>query len=230
MKDLTLAQLDSGIDALIENASSLIAEAQLLLEHKHFARAFTLGHLAREELAKVTMLFAAGVRLIAGHPVEWVKLKRRFVSHKSKLTQDALWNVMSTGMAHTKEGEDLLKVLGAVTDVRNDAKNNSLYVGFKDDNFMRPRDFISERVAWRTVELARMSCDEWLAQRQATGKLADREPASMTEQFKGMPDIKIDKFEDFVALMRTGSTLMQMIRERVAEASKEKPPEGKEER
>lgn len=213
MNDLNLSQLDEGIDALIENASALVKEASLLHEHKHYSRAYTLAHLAREEVSKVTMLFAAGVRIVAGHPVDWKKLRSRFVSHKSKLMQDTLWGFMSTGLAQTEEAPQILGVLSASADGRNDAKNNSLYVGFKDGSFLSPSDAISEKTAARTVELARMAVDEWVVQRRLTPRLADRAPGSMKEQFQHVPQIDLSTPDAILNAARTGSVLMEMVRE-----------------
>jgi AbiV family abortive infection protein len=227
MKNLTLEQLDAGIDALTDNASSLIAEAELLHERGYFARAYTLGHLAREELAKVTMLLAAGIRLIVGHEVDWEGLRQRFVNHKSKLRQDTLWNLMSSGAVHTEKGEDYLKLMEAVISGRNDAKNNSLYVGFRDGKFAKPAEVISAETAMRTIQLARMSCEEWITQRRATGKLVDREPGSMRDQFQDLPKLlKVDSFEEMLQLLRTGSVLMEMIREKLGEERKDSGSDG----
>jgi len=87
MSKLTLQQLDTGIEAAVANAASLIEEAELLFRSNFHARAYTLAHIAREELAKVTMFYAAGLRMLAGKAVDWKKLHKRLRDHNSKLTR-----------------------------------------------------------------------------------------------------------------------------------------------
>lgn len=77
MSKLTLKQLDTGIAAAFSNAESLIEEAMVLLQSGFHARAYTLSHIAREELAKITMFYTTGLRILAGKPVDWKKLYRR---------------------------------------------------------------------------------------------------------------------------------------------------------
>lgn len=52
MHPLTLQQLYSVHDAILDNARGLIADAELLESKGRFARAFSLAVLACEELAK----------------------------------------------------------------------------------------------------------------------------------------------------------------------------------
>lgn len=67
---LSLKHIDDYIHALLTNAESLIEEAAILFQNSFYARAFTLSHIAREELSKCLMLHAAGVKKLAGHPVD----------------------------------------------------------------------------------------------------------------------------------------------------------------
>lgn len=66
---LSLKKIDELIDALLKNANSLINESKLLHNHGYYSRAFSLAHFAREELSKIVMLQAAGMKVIFGHVV-----------------------------------------------------------------------------------------------------------------------------------------------------------------
>src|SRR4051794_38203086 len=82
---LSLDQIDQGIDALLDNAAQLVKEGTALLEVPSYPRAFTLGHLAREEMSKAAMLQATGARLLAEHEVNWKQLMVRLRDHRAKL-------------------------------------------------------------------------------------------------------------------------------------------------
>src|SRR5205809_1123055 len=140
MQKLTLEQLDIGVEAAFANADSLIGEAKLLFQSGFHARAYTLSHIAREELAKVTMLYTTGLRVLAEHPVNWSKLEKRLRDHTSKLTSDALVSFVSTPGAVDKL--DLEKMAGGST-TRNGWKNESLYIALKDGNFKTPSEMIT---------------------------------------------------------------------------------------
>jgi AbiV family abortive infection protein len=125
MSKLTLKQLDDGIDAVLRNAASLIEEAKLLGQSGFHARAYALSHIAREEIAKTTMLYTAGLRILIDHPVDWCRLHKRLRDHNAKLTSDALVAFVNT--PEISEGVPL-EVLLAGTKIRNKWKNDSLYV------------------------------------------------------------------------------------------------------
>ena len=157
MQKLTLKQLDAGVAAAFTNAASLIEEANILYHAGFHARAYTLSHIAREELAKVTMLYTSGLRLLAEHPVNWSKLEKRLRDHKSKLTSDALVSYVSTPGAVDKL--DLEKMTGGST-TRNEWKNESLYIALKEGNFKTPSQMITPQKAKRTIELAMFAFED----------------------------------------------------------------------
>jgi AbiV family abortive infection protein len=183
MSKLTLKQLDAGIDAVLANANSLIEESKLLLQYGFHARAYTLAHIAREELAKVTMFYASGLRILAGNAVNWSKLHKRLRDHKSKLTSDGLLAVVSTpGAAETLPIE---KVLGG-SHIRNEWKNDSLYVALKGDEFKTPSEIITHRKAERTVALASFALADTMEYLSAGGKLSKRDPETAMKLFAGV--------------------------------------------
>lgn len=159
----SLAQIDQGIDALLKNSSQLIAEANTLIGVSAFARAFALAHLAREELSKVTMLYAAGARMAAGHEIDWQSLMKRLRDHKAKLRMETVENALfMIGNGLTEKGEESLSNITAVSEYRNSQKNDSLYVGFTDGRFILPQEAITEHKALRTVKLAELRLQQQL--------------------------------------------------------------------
>jgi AbiV family abortive infection protein len=182
---LTLAQIDEGMEALADNAGELIAEARLLHEAKAFPRAFALAHLAREELSKAQMLYAAGIRVLAKHPVDWKKLQRRLRDHKEKLRLEIVGQALlmkGSGDADMTAAADALLSRGhahALTEKRNDDKNAALYVGLVDGKFIRPRETRTESQSWRTIELASSSHKDLTFVRTKSGPLAMRSIGSI---------------------------------------------------
>jgi len=103
MSKLTLQQLDTGIEAAVANAASLIEEAELLFRSNFHARAYTLAHIAREELAKSDHVLRRRVEKACWKSCRLKKLHKRLRGHhNSKLTSDALLSFISTpGAADT---------------------------------------------------------------------------------------------------------------------------------
>lgn len=207
MSKLTLQQLDAGVDAALANARSLIEEAKLLLGGGFHARAYTLSHIAREELAKVTMLYTSGLRMLAEHPVDWSKLHKRLRDHKSKLTSDALMSFVSApGAVEAVQLETML----AGTNTRNEWKNESLYIALKEGNFKTPSEMITRNKAERTIALAIFAFENATDFVSHGGKLTERDPLKAKEMFKFVnPDLS--KAEDAVALIKN---LAKVIHER----------------
>ena len=141
MQNMTIDDIIDGMVKIKLNAQSLSDEAELLLNNKYFARAYTLSHIAREEISKLYILFRIGIEVIAGKKYDNKKLQKRLNSHKSKI------EFFSFPIAiHSHKGEFVEKI--------NERKNNSLYVGWKDSKFQSPSEAISEHMSKRTVDLS----------------------------------------------------------------------------
>jgi len=90
MKNLTIYELYGLRLRIFENAGSLCREAQLLLDHGYYARAYLLAHLAVEELGKIPIV-ASVIRAIRdGTVVDWKATQERFRNHQSKVYSDHL--------------------------------------------------------------------------------------------------------------------------------------------
>ena len=85
MQNMTIDDIIDGMVKITLNAQSLADEAELLLNNKYFARAYTLSHIARKEISKLYILFRIGIEVIAGKKYDNKKLQKRLNSHKSKI-------------------------------------------------------------------------------------------------------------------------------------------------
>ena len=176
IKDVSFDELLSGAQMALENAKSLAAEASILYEAKFFSRSYALGHLAREELAKVSMLYRAAIHVLIGDQPDWRKLSKRFHGHKQKIINDQLHQMNSvtlddlraSGVSIDDEGWKRLQELRMSEKgiaFTNERKNSALYVSWDGSKFVKPEDEFSERQAFRSLTLAQLSCadaEQWI--------------------------------------------------------------------
>jgi AbiV family abortive infection protein len=87
---LTPSDIASAQRRLLDNTSALIAEAELLCNHGHFARAFFLSVIATEEASKVVLLLECSKQLAAGQSLDWSKVQKKLTSHTEKLRANLL--------------------------------------------------------------------------------------------------------------------------------------------
>lgn len=172
MDELTLQDVDTGIQAIFENVDSLTEEAALLFQHGRMARAYTLAHLSREELAKVTMLHSIGAKLLLGIQVDWKSFWKRFRDHKSKLFQDSFFNIALAEIEEGKKKPHYSLISGAVP-FRNDWKNKSLYVSW-ENGFKNPIKLIDKEKVRNIIFLARRSYELNKHISEKIGKFTDR--------------------------------------------------------
>lgn len=85
MDQLTQEQLSSARRAALISAKELVADAELLLQHERYARAFSVAILACEESCKIPILAHTQWLVAGGAPVDWKRFHRRLRSHTSKL-------------------------------------------------------------------------------------------------------------------------------------------------
>jgi len=192
MQKLTLNQLDGGVEAALANAKSLIEEAEVLFQSGFHARAYTLSHIAREELAKVTMLYSSGLRMLAEHPVDWGKLGKRLRDHHAKLTSGGLASYVGTPGA--VDSIDVAKAMSGSTS-RNEWKNDSLYIALKEGSFKTPSEMITAQKAKRTIQLAMFAFQDAKRWVSLGGKLAERNPDEVKGIFKHIDPRNIEPSE-----------------------------------
>ncbi|WP_323718188.1 AbiV family abortive infection protein [Paracoccus aminovorans] len=81
---LTATLLRSYSEAALRNADELLAEASLLLEHDHMARAYFLAVACVEEAGKALLAFDSQNRNLSD-PAVCTKLKKSMESHGEKI-------------------------------------------------------------------------------------------------------------------------------------------------
>jgi AbiV family abortive infection protein len=154
MEPLTVEEIETARSKVLLNAIELFEEADLLLSHGRFPRAYALAQFCCEELAKLPMLTRAAITLILGKEVDWKTLDRRLRSHIDKINllhyQEALQHPMSLEYAD----EDTYNELSTTTPMLNNRKNASLYSGITESVFCMPSELITEAIASEHLDRA----------------------------------------------------------------------------
>lgn len=156
-----LAELVRGAELCFTNAEQLFQEAALLREHKHFSRSIFLNQIAMEECAKVDMIGAAATALTLGHPVDLKALEKAIRDHKAKNFTNAYMSAASPAETSARKANDGKAASEAFENSQreihvllNTAKNASMYVDFKGDNFVAPDDVVGEEHALQMAALS----------------------------------------------------------------------------
>lgn len=180
---LNINQIDEYMIALVINARGLIRESELLFKKKAYARSYTLSHIAREELAKCQILYGAGRRLIAGIDVNWKQTMKRLRDHKSKLNQETVSNAALCLISGNEQiYNDAMQSVKGSSCLRNDHKNNSLYVGISTDgSILCPNNIIDQTKAQRNLELAHFALTEEVNFQSKAGKLSKMDPNKLAD-------------------------------------------------
>jgi len=141
IQGLTARELADGALAALANAEALFAEARLLSEAGHYARAWALTHFSMEELAKVPMLIRVGTDVALGRQVDWKKLNRRFRDHGKKVRQNAMIDYVFIDETRF-DNSDVTKLADTISRVPDDVslRNASLYVDWDGTQFVAPSD------------------------------------------------------------------------------------------
>ncbi len=145
---LTVEQIELGRAEILNNARALVEEAEILLGHQRYARAYALSHLASEELAKLPMLVRAAVEVACGVSVDWKRLDKRLRDHVEKADMAMDMDFLSGRMPP----EDYLDTKAPQL---NRLKNDSLYVGISAGAFVGPAQTISKEAAVAMYEASR---------------------------------------------------------------------------
>lgn len=156
---LSLAEIEALRAFALQNSAELLADAELLFQHGRFARTYTLAHLSSEELAKLPILAAEGVRLAKGATIDWNELDTKLRSHPTKLKGllfvDLLgWEVDPTSKNIHVRGENLSRV-----ELFNKLKNASLYAGVYQNDLYKPTSIFTKELASKALLLARNRYD-----------------------------------------------------------------------
>lgn len=153
MKELSEKEVKESIEKLLSNADDLTEESAILFQAARYARAFTLSHLAREELSKVVMLMALDGKLKSNLKVDWSSFWKRFRNHKAKITNSEIWLLSMSGLNSSVVS---MEMVDSYATALNDLKNNSLYVSHGGQGLLNPSEVIDENQARVSILSARL--------------------------------------------------------------------------
>ena len=160
MKKLTKLKIDDikeGMEKVLKNASSLIEDSELLFNSKKYPRVYALAQLSTEEMAKLPMLFRIGTLIKINGTIDWANFWKRFRKHDKKLLNNLFWFLFISSKSPNINLEAFIKGSVKAISIKNDLKNNSLYVGFISDKFTAPFENIDEHRAKITLELSKVT-------------------------------------------------------------------------
>lgn len=125
---MSVAELDELRAAVVENAISLIDDADLLYVNARYPRAYALSVLAIEEVSKLPALISCLEQLANGAQPDWDDIDEFLNSHHGKLLMNQLyWASQRTpgglDATDTRQWEDAVK---AARDIQG-RKLSSLY-------------------------------------------------------------------------------------------------------
>lgn len=157
MDEKTLAlikEIAKGVQLTFENAEKLYNEATLLGRNGAFARCVCLHQISIEECSKVDSLGAGAMQMAMGFPLDFAKFTKRLREHKVKNFNNAYMSKMGEEERAARErGDDdearrIFKAQQqAIHDLLNGRKNESLYVDYRDGEFVAPGKSLTEAVA-----------------------------------------------------------------------------------
>jgi len=156
MHTLSIRELHTLRLAIFDNAEALHQEADLLLKHGLYSRAYLLAHFCFEELGKIPIVVGVIGTLAKGEAIDWKKVKRRFTNHESKIaSQNGHFYAfgLDVDLIHNKDVEWLVNANKEIPK-SYDKKNLSTYVDTKSGKILRPSEAITEDEATKLVSLA----------------------------------------------------------------------------
>jgi AbiV family abortive infection protein len=146
-------ELKIGISKSIINSKELLNDANLLINNYRFERGYCLSQLAIEESGKASMLLMHLIDVYQGNSVNFKSLAKNIKNHKIKTFESyslVLLNYCSSLKNGIGSKNEILNLYNeAFFDLNkfNDLKNDSLYVGFKDEKFYSPSEIITKELA-----------------------------------------------------------------------------------
>lgn len=151
LPNLTAALLQLYSGAALRNADELLAEASLLRDHGHMARAYFLAVACIEEAGKALLAFDAQNRNLSD-PAICTKLKKSMESHGQKTNYAlSMW-----AMSSSDQRKALKKALDLIGHIKF-GREPSMYCDLRiaPDRVQMPRDVVRESAARDCVRLAK---------------------------------------------------------------------------
>lgn len=157
--DTMLLELAEGASKVLNNATDLFREASALYGSGSYCRAVFLHQISLEECAKIEMLGALAVSMLAGQEPTFEKLKAAFASHKAKNYLNAYGlppTKAESDARRDKRWSDASKAFAqkqvAFHSESNTTKNASLYVDLQGGTFVAPIERIDEAMVVRIAD------------------------------------------------------------------------------
>jgi AbiV family abortive infection protein len=148
-----------GAEKTFDNAEKLYFEAEVLAKAGATARALCLHQISLEECSKIENMGAWATTLLSGLEVDQNKVLASFRRHSSKNKSNAY---MLEGSQAEKDAkargdwesarEEFKKLQTEFHEASNDAKNASLYVDWKDGDFVSPSEQITPEMFAQIIE------------------------------------------------------------------------------
>ncbi len=185
---LTPNLLQSYSEAALRNANELFAEAALLRDHDHMARAYFLAVACIEEGGKALLAFDAQNRNLSD-PAVCTKLKKSMESHGEKINY-----ALSMWALNSSEPHEALKaVIDLIVHVKR-GREPSMYSDLRTapDRVQTPREVVRDRAARDCVRLA----ENCLA--YARRHVIEKTPAKFTTAQHRLFTMKSDKFQEIL--------------------------------
>lgn len=151
---MTPDELFAGRKQVLQNATDLVDDAELLFAAGRHARALFLSQIATEELGKYALIVSSAISAVHGS-LSWGEFCRDFRSHNTKtrklLSLENFHHVLNRRGDHILLSEED-KHYAAIQDK---VKMLSLYCDFDDQGFTVPRGQIPGNVADVALELVK---------------------------------------------------------------------------
>jgi AbiV family abortive infection protein len=154
-----LSILVRGAEKTFDNAEKLFFEAELLAKAGATARALCLHQISLEECSKIENMGAWATSLLSGLEINQNKVLVAFRRHSSKNKSNAYMMNGSQAEKDAKARGDLETAREAFKkfqmefhETSNDAKNASLYVDWRDGEFVSPSERITPEMLAQIIE------------------------------------------------------------------------------
>lgn len=187
---LTAALLRSYSGAALSNAGELLAEAVLLFEHSHVARAYFLAVACIEEAGKALLAFDSQKRNLLD-PAVCAKLKKSMESHGEKINYAlSMWALSSP------DQREAIKVASSlIIDVKH-GREPSMYSDLRTDpdRVQIPREVVRDTAARHCIRLAN-NCLAY-----ARRYVVEKTPATFTVAQERLFLMKSTKFQDLLKI------------------------------
>lgn len=185
---LTTRLLQLYSEAALRNADELLAEALLLCDHDHMARAYFLGVACIEEAGKALLAFDAQKRNLSD-PAVCTKLKKSMENHGEKINYAlSMWALSSPDQREALK--TALNIIGHIKRGREPSMYSDLRTG--PDRVQTPREVVRDSAARSCVRLA----DKCL--KYAHRHVIEKEPANFTTAQDRLFTMKPAKFQEML--------------------------------